>query len=49
MKKLQKRIIKIFVKRSNMTAAFIEKRWRRKDWWITSDEALKLGLVDEVM
>ena len=48
-KKLQKRIIQIFAARSKMKAAYIEKRWRRKDWWITSDEALKLGLVDEVL
>ena len=23
-------------------------RWKRKDWWIPSEDALKLGLVDEV-
>jgi ATP-dependent protease ClpP protease subunit len=26
----------------------LEKNWKRKDWWIDSDEALSLGLVDEV-
>ena len=31
-----------------LTAAQIRNRWRRKDWWLSSDEALKYGLVDEV-
>lgn len=48
-KKLQKRIVKIFASRSKMSVREIERRWKRKDWWITSDEALKLGLVDEVL
>ena len=25
-----------------------KRRWTRKDWWLTSDEALKYGVVDEV-
>lgn len=47
-KKIQKRILAIFVARSNLTEGQIKRRWHRKDWWIDSDEALKLGLVDEV-
>lgn len=47
-KMLQKRIVRIFAHRSKLTAGSIERRWRRKDWWMDSDEALKLGLVDEV-
>ena len=26
-----------------------KKRWTRKDWWLSSDEALKFGVVDEVV
>lgn len=57
--RVQKRIVDIFVTRAkeagvNGTAAKpitprqLEARWDRKDWWISSDEALELGLVDEV-
>ncbi len=47
-KMLQDRIINIFVARSKMTAAEIRRKWARTDWWIGSELALKLGLVDEV-
>lgn len=30
------------------TVAQLRRNWDRKDWWINSDEALDLGLVDEV-
>ena len=26
-----------------------KRRWTRKDWWLSSDEALKFGVVDEVV
>ena len=47
-KRIQKRVLDIFSTRSKMTPAQLEKRWKRKDWWLSSDECLKLGLVDEV-
>lgn len=58
-KKQQDRILDIFAARAteagkNGTAsnpiprAQIKRNWDRKDWWISSDEALKYGLVDEV-
>lgn len=47
-KKIQKRIVAIFAERSKLTARQIERRWKRKDWWLSSDECKKLGLVDEV-
>lgn len=31
-----------------LTKASIKRRWNRKDWWISSDEALEYGLIDEV-
>ena len=34
-------------RRGELEAA-IKRRWHRKDWWIDSDEALKLGFVDEI-
>lgn len=49
MKKVQERFLSIFVARSKMNRSFIKKNWERKDWWLDSDEALKLGLVDKVL
>jgi ATP-dependent Clp protease protease subunit len=50
-KKMCARVIRIFVDRSQgkLTPARMKKNWTRKDWWIDSDEALKLGLVDEII
>lgn len=47
-KKIGDRIADIFASRSKMSKAAIKRKWHRKDWWISSDEALRLGFVDEV-
>lgn len=47
-KRIEARIIDIFVTRSHLSAAKIKRNWDRKDWWITADEALEFGLVDEI-
>lgn len=47
-KKVQERILDIFADRSNMTKTQIRTKWRRKDWWLSADEALELGFVDAV-
>ena len=47
-KRIENRILDIFEKRSDLTRTKIKRNWDRKDWWISSDEALELGLVDEV-
>jgi len=47
-KMLTQRVLRIFEKRSNLSAAQIDRRWKRKDWWLDSDEALKLGFADEI-
>lgn len=53
MQMFHKRILGLFEARAKpinkkTTTTFIKNRWKRKDWWIPSEEALKLGLVDEV-
>lgn len=48
LKKIQGRILDIFAERAKVTRAYFASHWRRKDWWIDSREALKLGIVDEV-
>ena len=47
-KRIEGRILDIFTSRSNLTKHKIIRNWDRKDWWIDADEALEMGLVDEV-
>ncbi len=47
-KRMQDRILDIFSERSTLTKKQLATRWKRTNWWISSDEALELGLVDEV-
>lgn len=47
-KMIQKRVIDIFAARSNKPVSYFEKHWRRKDWWLTSEDCMKIGIVDEV-
>ena len=47
-KRIETRILNIFAGRSQLSVATLRKKWDRKDWWIDSDEALKLGLVDSI-
>ena len=59
LKRIQSRIIDIFMNGVNqaiangtaskpLTRKRIEEGWKRKDWWVDADEALKYGLVDEI-
>lgn len=52
---LQKRLLTIIADRAEASGApkaltrdEIEQRWERRDWWMTADQALEWGLVDEV-
>jgi ATP-dependent Clp endopeptidase proteolytic subunit ClpP len=45
-KKVQERVLNIFAARSKMTVEEIREKWLRRNWWISSDAALELGLVD---
>lgn len=58
-KRIQKRVISIFLDGNTralhngtatkkLTRIEFEKSWKRKDWWADSDEALKLGFVDQI-
>lgn len=47
------RILGIFEHRAKplnpkTTRAFIKRNWDRKDWWMTAEEALRLGFVDTI-
>jgi ATP-dependent protease ClpP protease subunit len=45
-KKIQDRILDILSERSKISKAEIKESWDRKDWWLSSDDALKYGFVD---
>jgi ATP-dependent Clp protease protease subunit len=47
-KRIEERILDIFVSRSKLTRNKIKRNWERKDWWISADEAVEMKLVDEV-
>lgn len=58
-KKIQERVLKIFALRcaeagqagtaaKPFSLSTLKRNWRRKDWWLSSEEALAGGLVDEV-
>ena len=47
-KMLTQRVLRIFAARTKMSAAQIDRKWKRKDWWLDSDEALRLGFCDEI-
>lgn len=48
MKMMHERILDLFVSRSKVSKRFIRTRWQRRDWWITAEDCLKHGFVDEV-
>lgn len=48
-KMLRGRIANIMVERCDMTGDEIQLRWKRKDWWLDSAEALELGFIDEIV
>jgi ATP-dependent Clp protease protease subunit len=49
-KRLQKKIEGMTIERTKITAARLEKIYKRKiDWYMTAEEALKLGVIDEIV
>ena len=49
MKKMHEKILDLFMERATVTRRFIVKNWERRDWWITAEDALKYGFVDEIL
>jgi len=42
------KILSLFAERSSLNKAQIGRKWRRKDWWLPAEIALKHGFIDEV-
>ena len=47
-KMIHEDILDILSERSNLSKRQIQNKWKRRDWILTADEALKLGFVDRV-
>lgn len=48
-KRLQQRLLAILSERSNLTEREIQRKWARKEWWVDAEEAVALGLADELL
>jgi ATP-dependent Clp endopeptidase proteolytic subunit ClpP len=46
---MEKKLLAILAERSTLTERQIKTKWNRKDWWLTADEAVALGLADTVL
>lgn len=49
-KKFQERSIDIYVNRSGgkLSRELVASEWKRRDWWLTADQCMELGLIDEI-
>ena len=49
-KKLTDHVVKLFVERSGglLSEEYLRQHWARKDWWLDAEEALALGIIDEI-
>lgn len=47
-KKLEDRMLALLAERSKMSKSEIRKEWKKKDWWLSAREAVKLGFADRV-
>lgn len=41
-------ILDILAEKSALSKRQLQNRWKRKDWWMTADEAVKFGFADRV-
>lgn len=46
--RLQERLLDILAERSSLTKTQIKTRWKRKDWWLSSEECVELGFADRI-
>lgn len=47
--KLNNMLDQIIVSRSRLTLARLRKRTKRREWWLSAEEALKYAIVDEIV
>lgn len=49
LKRLQQECFDILASRSKLTAKQVQERCHDHDWWVTAQEALELGFIDEIL
>jgi len=47
--KVNKMLLEIICKKSKLTLKTLEKKIKKKDWWLSAEEALEYQLIDEVV
>jgi ATP-dependent protease ClpP protease subunit len=48
-KRLQGNLLDILAERSSLSRAQIQRRWKKKDWWLSSEECLEHGFIDRII
>ena len=48
-KRLQGKLLEILVERSTLSKTQIQRRWKKKDWWLSAEESLELGFIDRIV
>jgi ATP-dependent Clp endopeptidase proteolytic subunit ClpP len=48
MGRLQDKCCGILASRSTLSVAQIKRRWKKTDWWLDSEEALRYGFIDRI-
>lgn len=48
-RRLQDRCVEILASRANISKDQIKRKWKKLDWWLSAEEALEAGFVDEVV
>jgi ATP-dependent protease ClpP protease subunit len=50
LKMIQSRVEDVFINRSGgkLSRATLRRRWARRDWWVSSSDAIKHGLADRI-
>lgn len=46
--RLQSMCLDILADRATIKRATIKRNWKRKDWWLSAEEALKKGFIDRI-
>jgi ATP-dependent protease ClpP protease subunit len=46
--RLRDRSAELLAARSRLSVKQIKLRWKKRDWWLSAEEALDLGFIDQI-
>jgi ATP-dependent Clp protease protease subunit len=49
LEKLNEMLDEIIAQRSKLTLALLSKKTKKREWWLSSEEALKNGIIDGIV